>query len=425
MRVCLLSSRPYPPDSRLALEARGLLDAGHDTVVLCPRRASRGADGSEDAGDAEAGREMVGGLDIDRLPVDDPPFGSEATPQAIGAATGSTHSAWESGIERLDRELPIDAIGVQGLALAKTGLEAGEDLEIPVVLDFDADPVARLAHRRSVGESKNLLTQPGALAARVRSPLRRLRRLEASAISRADRVVVASEEARAQYVRDRDLPPEKVRVVQSTVDLPVFDAASARSPVGLDFSPDSDFIVTYPGSLVPERGLETLIDALAQLAKATSDARVVLPGRGPETYVESLRERADRAGVAERVTFAARAGPEDVPAHLALCDVSVLPFPESEYATTALPGALFASFAAGTPTVVGDVSPLRRVLTRADAGLVATDSHTDLAAALRVLRRSPERAADLGANGRRAVEPGSAFDAARDRVAIARAYADL
>ena len=130
-------------------------------------------------------------------------------------------------------------------------------------------------------------------------------------------------------------------------------------------------------------------------------------------------------GVAERVTFATRAGPEDLPAHLALADIAVLPFPESEYATTVLPGTLFESFAAGTPTVVGDVSPLRRVLTHADAGLVASDSHTDLAAALRVLRRNPERAAGLGANGRRAVEPGGAFDAARDRAAIARAYADL
>ena len=428
MRVCILSSRPYPPDSRLALEARGLLDAGHDTVVLC--RSRDGGEGDENAGteddeDAEAGREMIEDLDVDRLPVDDLPFDSEDTPQAIGAAAGSTHSAWQSGLERLDRERSLDAIGVHGLALAKTGLEAGEDLDVPVVLDFDADPVARLAHRRSVGEEKSLLTQPGALAARVRSPLRRLRRLEASAVERADRVVLASEEARAGYVRDREIPPEKVRVVQSTVDLATFDAASAASPVGLDFSPDGEFLLTYPGPLVPERGLETLLDALAQLSETIPDTQVVLPGQGPEAYVDSLRERAERVGVAERVTFATRAGPEDLPAHLALADIAVLPFPESEYATTVLPGTLFESFAAGTPTVVGDVSPLRRVLTHADAGLVASDSHTDLAAALRVLRRNPERAAGLGANGRRAVEPGGAFDAARDRAAIARAYADL
>ena len=425
MRVCLLSPRPYPPDSRLALEARGLLDAGHDTVVLCPSRETVEGEGSDGSGDAdEAGREMVAGLDVDRLPVD-PPFDPEGSPRAIGAAAGSTHSAWESGLERLDRELPIDAIGVHGLALAKTGLEAGEELDVPVVLDFDADPVARLAHRRSVGEETSLLTQPGALAARVRSPLRRLRRLETSAVERADRVVLASEEARAGYVRDREIPPEKIRVVQSTVDLAAFDAASAQAPVGLDFSPDSEFFVAYPGPLVPERGLETLLDALAQLSETIPDTQVVLPGQGPEVYVDSLRERAERVGVAERVTFATRAGPEDLPAHLALADVAVLPFPESEYAATALPGTLFASFAAGTPAVVGDVSPLRRVLTHANAGLVASDSHTDLAAALRVLRRNPERAAGLGANGRRAVEPGGAFDAARDRTAIARAYGDL
>ena len=413
MRICVLSPHQYPTDYRIAVQARGLRDAGHDVVLLCRGR------------DSEPGREIVGDLDVDRLPVDEPLFDAAGTPEGIGYAATNTHSAWESGITRLDEERPVDAICVRGLALAKTGLEAGDDLDVPVVVDFAADPVSRLAAHRKARELKTLVGQPAAVASRAIAPTRRLRRLEAACVERADRVVVASEEARARYVRERDVDPERVRLVRSTVDLAAFDAASEGSPVGLDFSPDGEFLLTYAGPIVPDRGLETLVDALAQVQEVMAESRCVLVGNGPEEYEDDLRERADRAGVADRLTVATRAGPGDVPAHLALCDVSVLPLPPSEYAATALPGTLFQSFAAGVPVIAGDVPPLRRALTRADAGLVASDSATDLAAALRVLGRSSDRAAALGANGRRETEPGGAFDAARDRVRVARVYEDL
>jgi len=413
MRICMLSSDRYPTDHRIATEARGLRDAGHDVVLCC-----RGSD-------SEPGREIVGQVDVDRLPVDEPLFDAAGTPDSIGYAATNTHSAWESGITRIDGEAPIDAISVHGLALAKTGLEVGEDLDVPVVLDVAADPVSRLAGRRKTRELKTLVGQPAALASRALSATRRLRRLEAACVERADRVVVASEEARARYVRERDVPSKRVRVVRSTVDLATFDAASEKSPTGVDFSPDDEFVITYVGSIVPERGLETFVDALGRVNEVMPDARCVLVGRGPDAYRDAIRERADRAGVGDRLTVATRAGPGDVPAHLALCDVSVLPFPPSEFSETALPGTAFESFAAGVPLVVGDVSPLRRVVTRADAGLVASASHTDLAAALRVLARSPERAAALGANGRRASESGGPFDAARDRLAVTRLYEAL
>ena len=420
MRICLLSpdrypANGYPTDPRIALEARGLRDAGHDVILVC-----RGDE-------TEAGREIVSDLDVDRLPVDASPFDTAGTPEEIGYAATNTHSAFESAVSRIEEEAPIDAVHVHGLALAKTGLDAAEDIGVPAVLDFAADPVARLTGRRQTRRTRALVGRPAALASRALTSTRRLRSLEADYVARADRIVVACEEARARYVRDRDrdVSSEEVRVVRSTVDLAAFDVASERSPIGLDFSPDDEFVATYAGPIVPDRGLGVLVDALAQVAEVLPDARCVVVGRGPAEYEEDLRERASRAGVNDRLTIATRAEPADVPAYLALCDVSVLPFPESEYAETALPGTLFGSFAAGTPAVVGDVSPLRRVVTRADAGIVASESHTDLAAALRVLARDPERAAALGVNGRRASEPGGKFDAARDRLAVSRLYDEL
>jgi glycosyltransferase involved in cell wall biosynthesis len=421
MRVCLLAADSYHTDPRLALEARGLAEAGHDVIVVCRGAAT------------DFGRELTNGIDVDRLPVDASPFDTDGVPRGLGYAATTTQSDWASGVRRIDKEGSLDAICVRGFPLAKTGLAVGDDLDVPVALDFAADPIETIASRRAATGVRALAGTPGSLAARSLTPIRRLRRLESTCVSRADRLVVASEEARARYVRERDVPSERVRVVRSTVALDRFDAARSDDPARLESwavdSPDDPtdatldtdadsaaFTVAAPGPFVPDRGFEALLDAVAHLDSAVTDARLLLVGDGPDRYVSTLREHASDAGIETRI----RVVPSGfLPAALDRADATVLPYSRSAFAATALPHALLASFAAGTPAVVGDVPPLRRVLTRADAGLVTTDAATDIAAALRVLGRDPDRARTLGANGREASEPGGPFDAARDRAAAA------
>lgn len=413
MRICMLHSGCYPPESRIAGESVALSADDHDVVLL-----ARGDDG-------DPGRERIEGLDVDRLPIETAPFGPEDLPAGLGYALRGTHSAWSTAIKRLDGERAIDALHVHGLALAKTGLDAGEDLGVPVVLDLPECFADRLCRWRVVRGWGAFVRQPTALVGRLVCGPRRFRRLETSCVERADRLVVGSEEARGQYLRNEGLDPERVSVVRSTVDRDPFDELAAGTPVGLDFSPDEEFIVTYVGPLLPESGLETLLDAIGQVVESRPTVRLLLVGDGPEEYVRTLRERAEAAGIEERLTVAERARAEHVPAHLATSDVCVLPATTGGDGATTLPHALFQYLAAGKPVAVGDVAPLRRVITTTESGLVVPDSHTDLAAALCVLGRDPNRAARLGTNGRAAVESGGAFDAARDAAAVARLYREL
>lgn len=413
MRICMLHSGRYPSDPRIAGQAAALRDDGHDVVLL--------ARGGED----EPGRERIEGLDVDRLPVEAAPFGPEDLPAGLGYALSGTHSAWSTAIERIDDERTIDAIGVRGLPLAKTGLEAGEDLGVPVVLDLPERFVDRLGRWRASQGLKAIVRRPPTLVGRALLGPRRLSRLEASAIERADRLVVGSEERRGAVLRERGLDPERVGVVRSTVDPAAFDELAAGTSTGPEFGSEDDFVVTYAGPLLPNGGLETLVDAVGRIAESLPTVRLLLVGNGPEEYAAGLRERAEEAGIEGRVTVVERAGAEDAPAHLATSDVCVLPATADGDAATTLPHALFQYLAAGKPIAVGDAPPLRRVVTRADAGLVAGDADTDLAAAVRVLGRDRDRATRLGANGRASIERGGPFDAARDATAIARLYRGL
>lgn len=65
--------------------------------------------------------------------------------------------------------------------------------------------------------------------------------------------------------------------------------------------PSGPLSAAYRGKLKPGKGLETLIDAFALLSDVK--VRLRLMGKGDPDYVDSLRRRAQMAGVAERIDW--------------------------------------------------------------------------------------------------------------------------
>jgi len=121
----------------------------------------------------------------------------------------------------------------------------------------------------------------------------------------------------------------RVRVVPCGVDLQEFrplDRRAARSALGL--SPD-EFIVLQLGRLVPRKGVDNVIRALAHL-DPTRRARLLVVGgdaRDPEAMTTPelgrLREVAAQCGVAPRVSFVGQRRRDELAQYYAACDVFV------------------------------------------------------------------------------------------------------
>ena len=127
-------------------------------------------------------------------------------------------------------------------------------------------------------------------------------------------------------------------------------------------------LIVYIGGLMPGRGLEQMIDALALLPQA--HLRAVGPG-APQ-YRASLITRAQRAGVADRLELRAPVAPGEVAAALAeaaagLCLIQ----PICRSYELCLPNKLFEYAAAGVPVLASDL-PVIGALVRRDGFGVLT-----------------------------------------------------
>jgi len=220
----------------------------------------------------------------------------------------------------------------------------------------------------------------------------------AAKVAAADRVVCISDFCRSQLMLL--CPPsswDKLTVVRCGADL---DRYRFRPP-----RPSSSrMAVLCVGRLVQRKGQAILLEALASL-RGRVDATVTLAGSGPAE--DSLRQLAERLGVADSVTFAGPVGQDELPSLLARHDVFCLPsFAEG------VPVVLMEAMAVGLPVVSTQIAGVPELVTDGSTGLLVSPGRADaLAGALAALAADDALVQKLAAAGRLVVE--QRFDSAQ------------
>jgi len=138
-------------------------------------------------------------------------------------------------------------------------------------------------------------------AGRVVAILGRMPKGQGRFYGRVDRLAATSEAVRAKILSENPRLRERTRVFSNPVDWELHHAATKKAP---ESEPRT---IGFVGRLHPEKGIEILIGAAAEMARRTDlppwRLRLVGPqsvsqGGGGEAYVESLRVLASEAGAA-------------------------------------------------------------------------------------------------------------------------------
>jgi glycosyltransferase involved in cell wall biosynthesis len=208
-------------------------------------------------------------------------------------------------------------------------------------------------------------------------------------LGRADAVVTVSE-YNARHLRGV-VPGTPIHVVP----LGVAPAAAAPAP--------ADGPILCIARLVPKKGLDTLIRAVARLAADRPGLRVELIGEG---HVEGeLRRLAAEAGVGDRVAFLGPQTGDEVQMAYERCSLVALPCRVADDGDRdGVPVVLLEALARALPVVTTDVVGIPEVVRdRATGLLVPQDDPEAVAAAIRELLDDRDLARRLGEAGRRFV----------------------
>jgi teichuronic acid biosynthesis glycosyltransferase TuaC len=139
-------------------------------------------------------------------------------------------------------------------------------------------------------------------------------------------------------------------------------------------------LVVSLGALIPRKGHDIVIDAVARLP----GVRLHIAGEGPEAA--RLAAQAARLGIADRVTILGGVPHDALPRLLAAADIMAL-----ASASEGLANAWVEALACGTPIVIPDAGGAREVVTAPAAGRIVARDPSAFAAAIAALLADPPR----------------------------------
>ncbi len=221
-------------------------------------------------------------------------------------------------------------------------------------------------------------------------------RLASFVYDRADALVGVTQSICDALIRN-GVPIEKVTHIPNVTDTVLFnpsaDGAKVRKTLGLE----GKFVVMYAGTMGLAQGLDAVLEA-ARLLRDEQGVQFVLAGDGVER--PHLLDEAKREGI-DNVSFVERQPHASMPALLSAADVVLVTLRRQPLFEGALPSKTAEALACGRPVVMTIAGEAAALLERAGAGLaVEPDSPQALADAVRQMKRQPERAAEMGRNGR-------------------------
>ncbi|MDR7415105.1 MAG: glycosyltransferase family 4 protein [Armatimonadota bacterium] len=242
----------------------------------------------------------------------------------------------------------------------------------------------------------------GEMAPYMRS--RAVRRLARGVVEGAI-LVVANSRFTLDHYGALGMRPRRTEVLPPVADTrrfrPDLDPRSVRERYGLR---DCRVVLTV-GRLVPRKGHDLVIRALAALGEELGPVRYVIAGTGPEE--DRLRRLAEELGVGGRVIFAGYVPEEDLPGLYAACEVFVMPS-RTLKARDGIEGfgtVFLEAGACGKPVIGGKSGGVAEAVEDGVTGwLVDPEDPGELVRALGRLLRDPELRRRMGEAGRARAE---------------------
>ncbi len=207
--------------------------------------------------------------------------------------------------------------------------------------------------------------------------------------SRASYALAGNEDAKTILRRKGFVKPIEV-IPQFGVDPDLFSRQERERDCGT-------FTIGYYGRLVPEKGIDTLIDAVAELP---AHARLIIVGAGDS--LSALKHQAQRLGLSGRVEFRGPVPTETIPELLAELDVVVVPSRTRPNWKEQFGRVIIESMACEVPVIGSDSGEIQHVIGNPDLVFPEGDSR-ELAERIQSLIDDPARTRQLGLSGRQRV----------------------
>src|ERR1700680_413196 len=227
---------------------------------------------------------------------------------------------------------------------------------------------------------------------------RSLARIAGFLYRNSDHIVVVTSAFKEYLVQHWQVAAEKISVVENGVEADLFSPRT-ESSLRTELGAEGKFVVSYIGTMGNAHGLQTLVEAAAQLQNSVPRILFLLVGEGAEKaeLVSLVRSRG-----LSNLRFVHQQSREKIPAYICASDACVVLLKKNDIFKTVIPSKMLEFMSCARPVILGVEGQAREILEEAQAGIsIEPESPSELAPAVMRLAEDEPLRETLGRNGRR------------------------
>jgi glycosyltransferase involved in cell wall biosynthesis len=214
----------------------------------------------------------------------------------------------------------------------------------------------------------------------------------------AQHIVVVTPAFRDYLVERMGIQREKISIVENGVETEVFRPDRPDANLRRELGAEGKFVVSYIGTMGMAHGLETLVEAAAQLQASAPEVLFLMVGEGADKV--RVMNMALARGVTN-IRFVSQQPREKIPNYICVSDACLVLLKRSEVFKTVIPTKMLEFMACARPVILGVDGQARKVIEQARAGIfVEPENFLDLARTIMHLAGNADLRAALGRNGR-------------------------
>jgi glycosyltransferase involved in cell wall biosynthesis len=215
---------------------------------------------------------------------------------------------------------------------------------------------------------------------------------------RADHIAVVTPAFEDYLIRTWGVPPEKLSVVENGVQTDQFTPDVNSVDLRKQLGAEGKFVVAYIGTMGIAHGLETLLQAAAELKKTMPNVLFLMVGEGADK--ERIANRARSQGLTN-IRFVGQQAREKVPEFICASDACVVLLKKNDLFKTVIPTKMLEFMSCARPLILGVDGQARKIMDEAKAGLfVEPENVSELVNAITRLANNSSQCETFGRNGR-------------------------
>ena len=214
----------------------------------------------------------------------------------------------------------------------------------------------------------------------------------------SDHIAVVTPAFKDYLIQTWGVPPEKLSVVENGVQTDLFTPDVNTIDLRRQLGAEGKFVVAYIGTMGIAHGLETLLQAAAELKKTMPNVLFLMVGEGADK--ERIANRA-RSQDLTNIRFVGQQAREIVPGFICASDACVVLLKKTDLFKTVIPTKMLEFMSCARPLILGVDGQARKIMDEAKAGLfVEPENVSALVNAIIRLANNPSLCETFGRHGR-------------------------